>query len=111
MPAWATAKSVIASAKRLIDVRHDWRSRSRIAEINVPAWPIPIHHTKLTIANPHPTGAFTPQTPIPRMKSTPIEKRSTIVSRNPIAKPTTQKSGVFRVMTIEEILSVTEPKV
>ena len=33
MPAQATAKSVIASAKRLIDVRHFWCSRSRMAEI------------------------------------------------------------------------------
>ena len=49
MPAQATAKSVIASAKRLIDVRHFWRSSSRIAEISVPAWPMPIHQTKLTI--------------------------------------------------------------
>ena len=28
----------------------------RIAEISVPAWPIPIHQTKLMIAKPHPTG-------------------------------------------------------
>ncbi len=41
-----TAKSVIASAKRLIVVRHFCWRRSRIAEMNVPAWPIPIHHTK-----------------------------------------------------------------
>src|SRR6478672_2570103 len=32
MPAQATANSVIASAKRLIDVRHDCRSSSRMAE-------------------------------------------------------------------------------
>src|SRR4051794_32071983 len=41
--AHATAKIVIASAKRLIDVRHCWRSRSNTAEINVPAWPMPTH--------------------------------------------------------------------
>ena len=35
--AQATAKSVIASAKRLIEVRHFCRSRKRIAEIRVPA--------------------------------------------------------------------------
>ena len=34
MPAHATANKVIASAKRLIDVRHSCRSSSRIAEIN-----------------------------------------------------------------------------
>ena len=65
MPAQATANSVIASAKRLIDVRHSWRSSSRIAEISVPAWPIPIHQTKLMIAKPQATGMLTPQMPTP----------------------------------------------
>src|SRR4029434_9981292 len=37
--AHATANNVIASAKRLIDVRHCWRNSSRIAEISVPAGP------------------------------------------------------------------------
>src|SRR5262245_66226555 len=32
-----TAKSVIASAKRLIEVRHSWRSSRSTAEIRVPA--------------------------------------------------------------------------
>ena len=50
MPAQATANSVIASAKRLIEVRHVCWSSSRIAEISVPAWPMPIHQTKLTMA-------------------------------------------------------------
>ena len=27
-----------------------------MAEISVPAWPIPIHHTKLVMAKPHITG-------------------------------------------------------
>ena len=40
--------------------------RSRIAEINVPAWPMPIHQTKLTMAKPQATGMFTPQMPMPR---------------------------------------------
>jgi len=47
MPAQATANSVMASAKRLIELRQVWRSRQRIAEISVPAWPMPIHHTKV----------------------------------------------------------------
>ena len=46
----------MASAKRLMELRHDCRSNNRMAEISVPAWPIPIHHTKLTMANPQPTG-------------------------------------------------------
>ncbi len=33
--------------------------------MSVPACPIPIHHTKLTIAKPHATGTFTPQMPMP----------------------------------------------
>src|SRR5580704_15569293 len=53
IPAHMTAKIVIASANRLIEVRHFWCSRRRIAEISVPAWPIPIHQTKLTMANPN----------------------------------------------------------
>src|SRR5215510_14733212 len=36
-PAHATANSVIASAKRLMEVRHSWRSNNKIAEISVPA--------------------------------------------------------------------------
>ena len=42
----------MASAKRLIDVRHFCFSSSRMAEINVPAWPMPIHQTKLMMAKP-----------------------------------------------------------
>ena len=65
IPAHITAKSVIASAARLIDVRHFCRSRNRIAEISVPAWPIPIQNTKLVMSQAQPTGWFTPQTPTP----------------------------------------------
>src|SRR6266498_2634213 len=54
MPAHATANNVIASAKRLIDVRQSCRSNSRNALMNVPAWPMPIHQTKLMMANPQP---------------------------------------------------------
>ncbi len=60
-----TANSVIASAKRLIDVRHFCWNRRRMAEISVPAWPIPIHQTKLMMPNAQPTGMLFPQTPIP----------------------------------------------
>ena len=60
-----TANSVIASEKRLIDVRHFcWKSR-RIAEISVPAWPIPIHQTKLMMPKAQATGMLLPQTPMP----------------------------------------------
>ena len=63
--AQATANSVIASAKRLIDVRQSCLSSSRIAEISVPAWPMPIHQTKLMMSNAQPTGTLLPQIPMP----------------------------------------------
>jgi hypothetical protein len=65
MPADATANSVMASANRLMELRHDCRSNRRMAEMSVPACPIPIHHTKLTIAKPHPMGMLMPQMPVP----------------------------------------------
>jgi hypothetical protein len=75
-PAIATAKIVIASAKRLTDVRHFCRSSSRNAEMNVPACPMPTHQTKLVIANAHATGMSTPQMP------TPVTNRYTIATTN-----------------------------
>ena len=45
MPAIATANSVIASAKRLIEARHPCRVSSSSEEISVPALPMPIHQT------------------------------------------------------------------
>ena len=56
MPAHITANSVIASAERLIDVRHFCRNRNKIAEISVPAWPIPIQNTKFVMSHAQPTG-------------------------------------------------------
>ena len=50
MPAQATANNVIASAERLIEVRHFCRNRNRMAEISVPAWPIPIQNTKFVMS-------------------------------------------------------------
>src|SRR5438067_6920588 len=66
IPAQATANSVMASANRLMEFRQDCRNKRRIAEISVPAWQIPIQQTKLTMANPQPTGLFTPHIPTPR---------------------------------------------
>ncbi len=106
IPAQATANSVIASANRLIDVRHCWWSSSRMAEISVPAWPMPIHQTKLTIAKPHPIGMLMPQMPTPFTNS-----QATAIVRSPrnaapMPSPMNQPSGVFRVSTIALILSV-----
>ena len=65
MPAQTTAKRVMASAARLIEVRHFWRVRNKMAEISVPAWPIPIQNTKFVISQAQPTGWFSPHTPTP----------------------------------------------
>ena len=40
--------------------------------MKVPAWPMPIHQTKFTIAKPQATGMLTPQIPTPRMSSQPM---------------------------------------
>ncbi len=69
MPACATANSVMASENRLMEVRQSCFSSSRMAEISVPAWPIPIHQTKLTMAKPQATGMTMPQTPTPLYNS------------------------------------------
>src|SRR5262245_34123514 len=65
MPAQVTANNVMASANRLIEVRQVCFSRSRIAEISVPAWPMPIHQTKFVMSNAQPTGWLLPQMPMP----------------------------------------------
>src|SRR5437870_4500673 len=80
--AHATANSVIASANRLIEVRHVCLSSSRIAEISVPACPMPIHHTKFTIAKPQPTGMLTPQMPMPFTNRYETENNNRLVSAN-----------------------------
>ena len=49
----------------MIDVRHFWRVRTRIAEIRVPAWPMPIQKTKFVMSHAQPTGWLFPQTPTP----------------------------------------------
>jgi hypothetical protein len=110
-PAQATAKRVIASANRLIDMRHCCRRSSRIAEIRVPAWPMPIHQTKLMMAKAQPIGMLTPQIPTPRARSHAIEMRSSWSSPNASAKPANHPMGVFFWRTRLAILSVTVAKV
>src|SRR5438046_27518 len=65
MAAHKTAKMVMASAERLMEVRHCWRKSSRMAEINVPAWPIPTQKTKFVMSKAQPTLLLRPQTPMP----------------------------------------------
>ena len=54
-----------------------------MAEIRVPAWPIPIHQTKLMIAKPQPLGILIPQTPTPFVNS----------QTAPAARPCRQTEG------------------
>ena len=81
VPAQTTAKMVIASAKRLMELRQVCLNSSRIAEISVPAWPIPIHQTKLMIAKPHAPGMVTPQMP------TPLSNSQVMPMTTPVAMP------------------------
>src|SRR5205814_9982332 len=76
IPAHATANSVMASAKRLMELRQRWLSSKRMAEISVPACPIPIHQTKLVMSHAHMTGARRPQVPVPLASSTATESRN-----------------------------------
>ena len=48
-----------------MELRQDCRNNRRMAEIRVPACPMPIHQTKLTMAKPQPMGMVTPQMPTP----------------------------------------------
>ena len=81
-----------------------------MAEISVPAWPMPIHHTKLIMANPHATGCVTPQMPMPLRKSQ-VTATSSIVAPAPATpKRANHPSGVTGVSTIRVIFSVTDPK-
>src|SRR5262249_8701653 len=65
IPAHITANRVMASAERFTNVRHFWRMRYRIAEISVPAWPMPIQNTKFVMSNAQPTVVLSPQAPTP----------------------------------------------
>src|SRR5580692_10556274 len=110
MPAQHTAKIVIASAKRLIELRHVCLNSSRIAEISVPAWPIPIHHTKLMMANPHAPGWVTPQMPTP-LRNSQVSAMTTSVATPPATvRPPNQPIGVFEVSTMPAIFWVTDLK-
>src|SRR6476620_3355686 len=91
-----TAKMVIASAERLIDVRHFWRNRKRIAEISVPACPIPTQNTKFVMSHAHPTGMFRPQTPIPSQNSHEMAAPSRPRSARDGRKTSHQPIGVDR---------------
>src|SRR5690348_8246873 len=85
-----TAKIVIASAERLIEVRHFWRKRKRIAEISVPACPIPIQKTKFVMSKAQPTGTLRPQMPTPSQKSQAMQRSSSPRNDDETAKASHQ---------------------
>jgi hypothetical protein len=91
-----TAKMVIASAARLIEVRQRWRKRKRIAEISVPAWPIPTQNTKFVMSHAQPTGTFRPQMPMPSQNSHPTAMPSRLRSASDGRKISHQPIGVGR---------------
>ena len=110
MPAQTTAKMVMASAKRLMLVRHRWRSRNRMAEMSVPAWPMPTQNTKFTMAQPQPTVLLTPQTPTPVVIRWKSMANSNTVSPLVKAKAMYQARGGLGCSTIPQTLSVSEVK-
>src|SRR3984957_20076192 len=110
MPAHTTAKIVIASANRLIELRQLCLNSSRIAEISVPAWPIPIHQTKLMMANPHAPGIVTPQIPTPFRNSQVQPTTTPRATPAPTIRPKNQPRGVFDVSTMPAIFCVTDLK-
>ena len=73
----------------------------------MPAWPIPIHQTKLTIAKPHAAGIRMPQIPTPLIINRVTTMFNNIRRAKPMRKPNTQPGVTGRVRTIALILSVT----
>ena len=95
MAAQATAKSVIASAKRLIDVRQSCLSSSRIAEISVPAWPMPIHQTKLMMSKrPADRDVVAPDARALQQQLGDRHEAASSTNMNPIARPKNQLYGL-----------------
>jgi len=81
-----------------------------MAEISVPAWPMPIHQTKLMMSMPQAMGIVIPQTPMPLKSRKAVATSSPCRSRKEIVKPTNQPHGVLRWRTMLLIFSVTEAK-
>src|SRR6218665_2991839 len=89
-----------------MDILHFWRKSNKMAEIKVPAWPMPTHQTKLVMSHAHPTVLFNPHTPIPSHSTTHTQK-------NPPRRSSTEKpkappqSGTGRASPCLQISSET----
>src|SRR5262249_30475556 len=104
-----TANSVIASAERLIEVRHFWRSKNKIAEISVPACPIPIQKTKFVIPHAQPTGMLFPHVPTPVEMRYPMQKSPNVAALEVMVNATHHHRGAG-CSTTPEIRSVSQLK-
>lgn len=85
----------MASAKRLTVVRHGCLNSSSAAEMSVPAWPMPIHHTKLTMGIPQATGMLLPKMPMPVVMSLTTDTRYTMSTIALMVKPIHHHVGVL----------------
>ncbi len=74
--------------------------------MSVPAWPMPIHQTKLRMSKPQPTGTLTPKIPTPLKTRREIAASRSIVSAKPTPAPKNQARGVRRDSAIDASLSV-----
>ena len=79
-----------------------------MAEISVPAWPMPIHQTKLMMSNAHPTGTLLPHAPMPFISSTLTAYIRDMVPTSPIAIMIGQRVGTLVVRMILLMFSPTE---
>ncbi len=91
-----------------MEVLHFWRNRNKIAEIRVPAWPIPIQKTKLVMSQAQPMGRLLPHTPMPVETRYASIRPSTPVTEAVMASVIQYLSGVFTTSpsTITLICSV-----
>src|SRR6218665_1350704 len=89
-----------------MDILHFWRKSNKMAEIKVPAWPMPTHQTKLVMSHAHPTVLFNPHTPIPSHSTTHTQKNPPRKRSNKKQKPHHQ-TGKGRASTCLQISSET----
>ena len=61
-----------------------------MALISVPAWPIPIHQTKLVMPKAQPTGMLLPHIPMPLATVTATASASTPVPARPMSNSASQ---------------------
>src|SRR5205823_15073524 len=104
-----TANSVIASAERLIDVRHFCRSKNKMAEMSVPACPIPIQKTKLVMSQAQQTGMLFPHTPTPVEIWYPMQKSPNVAALAVMVNATHHQRGAG-CSTTPEMRSVSQLK-